>query len=242
MLSAVDDFWIWLIVVAALALVVGPVFVLLPSKKERRLAALRAEARRLGLSVELRPVPNLSAGLEERVTAGGRARTPMHPSVRYALPLVLEAGRRPKKSPDRSPPAGVAQAEQTTTTASSAPTIGPSSPSAKTSSEQTITAASSAPASDAADNWCLLRGRAGWVADAEAPPPDELAAQLMQLLDQLPDDAVALDRQGRSLGCCWLESFPAQAASVAALKAALTAIAKAVGAWETQGRSRPQTP
>ena len=218
MLSAVDDFWIWLIVVAALALVVGPVFVLLPSKKERRLAALRAEARRLGLSVELRPVPNLSAGLEERVTAGGRARTPMHPSVRYALPLVLEAGRRPKKSPDRSPSAGTAQAEQTTT------------------------ATSSAPASDAADNWRLLRGQAGWVTDAEAPPPDELMAQLMQLLDQLPDDAVALDRQGRSLGCCWLESFPAQAASVVALKAALTAIAKAVGAWETQVRSRPQTP
>lgn len=205
---AVDDFGIWLIIVGALAVVVGPVFVLLPSKKERRLAALRTEARRLGLSVELRPVPNLGADLGERVSAGGRARTPMHPSVRYALPLALETGHRPDKRPDRSPPVGSAQAQQTNQTASSAPI------------------------SDAADNWRLLRGPAGWVADAEAPPSSELAAQLMQLLDQLPADAVALDRQGRSLGCCWLESFPAQADSVADLKAALTAIAKAVTAWE----------
>ena len=237
-----DDFGIWLIIVAALAVVVGPVFVLLPSKKERRLAALRTEARRLGLSVELRPVPNLGADLEERVSAGGRARTPMHPSVRYALPLALEIDRRPEKSPDRSPSVGATQAEQTTPATSSVSTIGPYSPSAKTSAGQTTTVASSAPVSDAADNWRLLRGPAGWVADAEAPPPTELAAQLLPLLDQLPDDAVALDRLGRSLGCCWLESFPAQADSVADLKTALTAIAKAVAAWETQGRSRPQTP
>ena len=211
---AVGDFWIWLIVFAALAVALGPVFVLLPSKKERRLAALRAEARRLGLSVELQPVPKLGADLEERVTAGGRTRAPMHRSVRYALPLALESRHRPAKETDAAPAASTAQAEEP------------------------VTAPASAPTAAAADNWRLLRGPAGWVADAKAPPAEGLTAHLLPLLDQLPDDAVALDRQGRSLGCCWLETFPAQADSVANLKAALTEIAKVAEAWEAEVSSR----
>lgn len=213
-----DNLLIWLVILAVLAVAFGPVFLLLPSKRERRLAALRTQARRLGLSVELRPVPKLGADLGERVTAGGRIRKPMHPSVRYAVPLALELQRHlPANAADVAPALGDAQAEEAAETPSS----------------------SAAPGT--AGNWRLLRGPAGWRSDADAPPPEELAAQLLPLLAQLPEDAVAVDRQGRSLGCCWLESYPAQVDSVAGIKAALTEIAKTVGAWEAEVRNQPRT-
>ena len=198
-----DNLLIWLVILAVLAVAFGPVFFLLPSKRERRLAALRTQARRLGLSVELQPVPKLGADLGERVTAGGRIRKPMHPSVRYAAPLALELQRHPAAAAEMPP-------------SSAAP--GP------------------------ADDWRLLRGPTGWLSDVDAPPPEGLAAQLLPLLAQLPEDAVAVDRQGRSLGCCWLESFPAQVDSVAGIKAALAEIAKTVGAWEAEVANQPRTP
>lgn len=204
-----DNLLIWLVILAVLAVAFGPVFLLLPSKRERRLAALRTEARRLGLSVELQPVPKLGADLGERVTAGGRIRKPMHPSVRYALPLALGLQRHPANAAGAAPAPGGAQAEE-------AAEMPPS---------------SAAPST--ADNWRLLRGPTGWLSDVDAPPPEGLAAQLPPLLAQLPEDVVAVDRQGRSLGCCWLEGFPAQEDSVAGIKAALTEIAKTVGAWES---------
>ena len=173
-----DNFLIWLLVLAALAVAFGPILCFLPSKKDRRLARLRAEARRLGLQVELRPAPKLDASADERVTAGGRRRSPTHPSVCYWLALP--------------------------------------------------------PAAAAPEPWRLLRGPAGWVADADLPPPADLATRLLPLLEPLPEDAVALEHRSRSLGCCWLESFPAGAETAACLKAALTAIAKALAAWNAQ--------
>ena len=82
-----DGIWIGIIIVGILIVAFGPILYVLPSKKDRRLAALRAEARRLGLTVELKPVRNPDAAANERVTAGGRARQPMHASARYALTL-----------------------------------------------------------------------------------------------------------------------------------------------------------
>ena len=82
-----DGIWIWIIIAGVLVLAFGPILYLLPSRKDRRLAALRAEARRLGLTVELKPVRNLDAAARERVTAGGRQRTPVHASARYSLTL-----------------------------------------------------------------------------------------------------------------------------------------------------------
>lgn len=201
-----DNLLIWLVILAVLAVAFGPVFFLLPSKRERRLAALRTQARRLGLSVELQPVPKLGADLGEQVTAGGRIRKPMHPSVRYAVPLALELQRHPAHAAEA--------AEMPPSSAAPGPT----------------------------DDWRLLRGPTGWLSDVDAPPPEGLAAQLLPLLAQLPEDAVAVDRQGRSLGCCWLESFPAQVDSVAGIKAALAEIAKTVGAWEAQVANQPRTP
>ena len=216
-----DNLLIWLIILAVLGVAFGPVFLLLPSRRERRLAALRAEARHLGLSVELRPVPKLDAHLGERVTAGGRIRIAMHPSVRYALPLPATLPRRSTDEGVVPPPRGDAQGEAAIQ------------PSAQGSTSPTT------------DNWRLLRSRAGWVADVEAPPPYGLATQLVPLFGQLPEDAVAVDRQGGSLGCCWLESPPAQADSVVRLQAALAEIAKAVAAWDAEasaGQSAPSKP
>ena len=205
-----DNLLIWLIISAVLGVAFGPVLLLLPSRRERRLAALRAEARRLGLSVELRPVPKLGADLDERVTAGGRIRTAMHPSVRYAMPLPAAAPSRPTDEGAVPPPQRNAQEEQGAQPPALGSTFGTT------------------------DHWRLLRGPAGWVADADAPPPHGLATQLAPLFGQLPADAVAVDRQGLSLGCCWLESPPARADSVVGLKATLAEIAKAVAAWEAE--------
>ena len=78
---------VWVVIVLALALAFGPVLYLLPTRKDRRLAAMRLEARRLGLLVELKPVRKLDAQAEERVTAAGKRRSPVHSSVVYAMTM-----------------------------------------------------------------------------------------------------------------------------------------------------------
>ncbi len=90
-----DGFWVGVIIVGVLIVAFGPILYVLPSKKDRRLAGLRGEARRLGLTVELKPVRNPDAVAVERVTAGGRPRAPMHASARYALTL----DRMPNEAP-----------------------------------------------------------------------------------------------------------------------------------------------
>ena len=82
-----DGIWIGVIIVGVLIVAFGPILYVLPTKKDRRLAALRAQARQLGLTVSLKPVRNPDAAPEDRVTAGGRLRVPMHASARYALAL-----------------------------------------------------------------------------------------------------------------------------------------------------------
>ncbi len=78
---------VWIIVGLALVLAFGPVMYFLPTRRERRLADMRLEARRQGLIVELKPVRKLDPAPEERVSAGGERRLPVHDSVSYALPL-----------------------------------------------------------------------------------------------------------------------------------------------------------
>ena len=90
-----DGIWIGVIIVGILIVAFGPILYVLPSKRDRRLAALRAEARRLGLTVELKPVRNPDAAAVERVTAGGRSRQPEHASARYALTLDRLPGAAP---------------------------------------------------------------------------------------------------------------------------------------------------
>ena len=67
---------IWLIGILVLALIVGPIMYVKPSAKEKRLARLRERARKAGLQVKLAHIDKLNPEAEERVSAGGVARTP----------------------------------------------------------------------------------------------------------------------------------------------------------------------
>ena len=78
----------WIIVVIALLVAIGPVLYLIPSKRDRRLARLRQQAKLTGFIVELHPVRQTNPELADRVTAGGQVRTPTHPSVAYTLRLT----------------------------------------------------------------------------------------------------------------------------------------------------------
>ena len=78
---------VWIVILLALGVVVGPVLYLVPTRRDRRLAAIRLAARRSGLVVELQCVPNLDAPAAERVSAAGAPLAPVHASVSYAMPL-----------------------------------------------------------------------------------------------------------------------------------------------------------
>ena len=66
---------------------VGPIFWLLPSKRDRVQGQLRSAARHAGLVVEIAHLPKVDAGAEERVSAGGKPRDPTIDCVAYRLAL-----------------------------------------------------------------------------------------------------------------------------------------------------------
>ena len=76
----------WVIVALVLIGVVGPLFWMLPSKRERQVGALRAAARGAGLVVELARVPKPDARAHERVSAGG---VPKDATIRCAAYRLL---------------------------------------------------------------------------------------------------------------------------------------------------------
>ena len=78
---------VWVIVALGLLVAFGPIFWLMPSRRDRQLARLRETARRAGLVVELVRVPALDAKPEERVSAGGVARDAQRPCAAYRLPV-----------------------------------------------------------------------------------------------------------------------------------------------------------
>lgn len=73
----------WILIALVLVIAFGPVLWLVPSKKDRRLAALRARARQEGLVVDIRRLPKRDASAEERVSAGGRIREPVMECAAY---------------------------------------------------------------------------------------------------------------------------------------------------------------
>ena len=77
----------WLIIIGVLVLAIGPVFYLLPSKRDKRLAALRASARDFGLAVEISFLPKLDPAAEERVSAGGSERYAKVQCAAYQLAI-----------------------------------------------------------------------------------------------------------------------------------------------------------
>ena len=77
----------WLIIVGVFLLALGPIFLALPSARDRRLAALRAQARQHGLSVQMTQLPHPAPSAAQQVSAGGVRRTPMLACAAYRLPL-----------------------------------------------------------------------------------------------------------------------------------------------------------
>ena len=77
----------WVVVVLVIAVAIGPILWLLPSKRDKRLAELRTAARHAGFVVEAVAVPKLDPEAAERVSAGGVARDAKIDCVAYRLPL-----------------------------------------------------------------------------------------------------------------------------------------------------------
>ena len=89
----------WIVIALVLLMAFGPVLWLVPSKRDRRLARLRTEARQEGLSVEIRQIPKTNPSAAERVSAGGEIRDPVRTCAAYVLTLqhklrYLPSGRR----------------------------------------------------------------------------------------------------------------------------------------------------
>lgn len=86
----------WAIVALALVGVVGPLFWLLPSKRQRQVGALRAAARGAGLVVELASVPKQGAKPHERVSAGGVPKEAKILCAAYRLALLERLPAAPR--------------------------------------------------------------------------------------------------------------------------------------------------
>lgn len=78
---------VWILVVAVLALTVGPILWLLPSRRQRQLEKWRTSARQHGLVVEQASIEHADAPPEERVSAGGVPRPAQRQCIAYRLPL-----------------------------------------------------------------------------------------------------------------------------------------------------------
>jgi hypothetical protein len=85
----------WIIIGLILLAAFGPVLWLVPSKRDRHLSALRDQARREGLVVELRRLPKLNPTADERVTAGGRVKQPAVECTAYMKTLRRRLGILP---------------------------------------------------------------------------------------------------------------------------------------------------
>ena len=83
MLTSRGRWVVWLIILAVLALAVGPIFYLLPSAQDRFLAGLRQHARQLGFSMQLQRLGKLNPTAEECVSASGQQRDPVVECMRY---------------------------------------------------------------------------------------------------------------------------------------------------------------
>ncbi len=77
----------WLVILVVLLVAFGPVMWLLPSKRDRRLAAMRQQARQEGMLVEIRHLPKSDPLPQEQVTAGGRILQPVDELAVYQWPL-----------------------------------------------------------------------------------------------------------------------------------------------------------
>lgn len=77
----------WFIIFLALGVAIGPILYLMPTERDRYIASLRTQARKLGYTVQLDKVLKLDPDADERVSAGGSLRQSAKACTRYQLPL-----------------------------------------------------------------------------------------------------------------------------------------------------------
>ena len=77
----------WLLIAVVLLVAFGPVLWLVPSKKDKRLAAMRERGRKEGLVIEMRRIPKVSPDPTDRVTPGGKVLKPELACASYGLML-----------------------------------------------------------------------------------------------------------------------------------------------------------
>jgi hypothetical protein len=85
----------WLVITLILVAAFGPVFWMVPSRSERRLALMRSRARAHGIRVELMQLPDVAADHMARVTAGARRVEPMVMCAAYHLAMPRRARGAP---------------------------------------------------------------------------------------------------------------------------------------------------
>ena len=77
----------WMLIALLLLVAFGPVLWLVPSKRDRRLTALRARARAEGMLVEIRRLPKPDPTPQDRVSSGGKVRDPVIETASYGYPM-----------------------------------------------------------------------------------------------------------------------------------------------------------
>ena len=87
---------VWIVVGIVVIAAIGPLFWLLPSKRDRLLGELRTLARNAGLVVEVTRVPKIDASAEERVSSGGAAREATIECAAYRLALPKRLPHAPR--------------------------------------------------------------------------------------------------------------------------------------------------
>lgn len=98
----------WLLIILVLVVAFGPILWLVPSKRDKRLTAMRSRARSEGLIVEMRRIPKPNPAPEDRVSSGGKVRDPVVECASYGLPLArglkyLPGWRLVRKAPENGP-------------------------------------------------------------------------------------------------------------------------------------------
>ena len=87
---------VWIVIIAVLAVAIGPILWLLPSRRQRQLEKWRTLARQHGLVVEQASIDHADAPLEERVSAGGVPRPAQRQCMAYRLPLQSPLDAAPR--------------------------------------------------------------------------------------------------------------------------------------------------
>ena len=167
----------WIIIIGVFILAAGPLFYLMPTAKDKRLTALRMHARQLGFTLQLDALLKLDPSADERVTAGGQARSTQTECMRYQLPLGRTLNHLPPITLQRLP------------AAPTVPTV--------TVIEGWGLAAGAANAPGASDS--LAKNTATWQQQGL------LLESIRVALLELPDDVLGFSIDGRCVGVFWLE-------------------------------------